>query len=112
MERNLFQYLKPKKDFFEKRHSLLLFNLGLRNDELLALKWGDIEQGINGLFVHIQAFAGHSSMKQTMDYIRLDDVDVNLMPFLDALADPAKMETDNVIMFEKPSNTWLCRKLN
>lgn len=267
LERNPFQYLKPKKDFFEKKtftrdsdtvfsHSeqvkvialaeedavssgscapygiVLLFNLGLRDGELLALKWGDIEQGINGLFVHIQremtasvndegrtdgyqvldhcktptsdrrlplnakaidtfraikalnasnglptglddfvmlqrgqkgeikqinargiderlrkycrkagmdviksphdirrtavtnlfragmpikniqAFAGHSSMKQTMDYIRLDDVDVNLMPFLDALADPAKMETDNVIIFEKPSNTVLCRKLN
>ena len=37
---------------------------------------------------------------------------LQLMPFLDALAGPAKMETDNVIIFEKPSNTGLCRKLN
>ena len=256
MERNPFQYLKPKKDFFEQKtfvrdadtvfsHSeqakvvalaeedavssgscapygvVLLFNLGLRDGELLALKWGDIEQGISGLFVHIQremvravdengrqcgykvldhcktlssdrrlplnpkaietfrtikslnasnglptslddfvmlqwgqkgeirqinargidarlrkyckqagmdviksphdirrtaltnlfkagmplkniqAFAGHSSLKQTMDYIRLNDVDVNLMPFLDILADPTKMETDKVVPFEK-----------
>ena len=256
LERNPFQFLKPKKDLFEQKtftrdedtvfsHReqakvcalaeedavkkrvcapygiVLLFNLGLRDGELLALKWGDIERGINGLFLHvqremvrevddkgrqsgyrvldhcktpssdrrlplnqkaidtfraikalnasvglpvglqdyimlqkkkdgsivqinargidarlrrycknadmevtksphdirrtaltnlftagmplknIQAFAGHSSLKQTMDYIRLSDTDVDMMTYLDVLADPLQMETDKVVPFDK-----------
>ncbi len=33
---------------------LILFNLGLRNGELCPLKWGDIETGIRGEYIHIQ----------------------------------------------------------
>lgn len=33
---------------------LLLFNLGLRDGELCALKWGDIEDGMKGQYIHIQ----------------------------------------------------------
>lgn len=33
---------------------VLLFNLGLRDGELCALKWGDIEQGKRGPYIHIQ----------------------------------------------------------
>jgi len=33
---------------------ILLFNLGIRDGELCAIKWGDIETGVRGTYIHIQ----------------------------------------------------------
>lgn len=46
----------------------------------------------------IQEFAGHSSLKQTMDYIRITDDDMDMMQYLDTLSEEA---TDTVIPFRK-----------
>ena len=35
----------------------------------------------------IQEYAGHSSLKQTLDYLRVTDDDINLMEYLDTLSD-------------------------
>ena len=46
----------------------------------------------------IQEFAGHSSLKQTMDYIRVTDDDLDMMQYLDQLSGIAE---SNVISFRK-----------
>jgi site-specific recombinase XerD len=46
----------------------------------------------------IQEYAGHSSLKQTMDYIRITDDDIDMLPYLDKLSDEAE---DNIILFKK-----------
>ena len=38
----------------------------------------------------IQEFAGHSSLKQTMDYIRVSDDEIDLMQYLNTLSDDPK----------------------
>ncbi|MBO4847509.1 MAG: tyrosine-type recombinase/integrase [Lachnospiraceae bacterium] len=46
----------------------------------------------------IQQFAGHSSLKQTMDYIRISDDELSVMEYLETLSDP--QANTNVIPFE------------
>lgn len=50
---------------------------------------------------NVQSFAGHSSLKQTMEYIRLADNDIDEMQFINMLANPLEKETDTVIPFTK-----------
>lgn len=47
---------------------------------------------------NIQAFAGHQSIQQTMDYIRISDTDIDQMQYLETLSE--EYET-NVIKFRK-----------
>ena len=47
----------------------------------------------------IQEFAGHSNLKQTMDYIRITDDDLDLDRFVESLADTS--QSDNVVSFRK-----------
>jgi integrase len=50
----------------------------------------------------IQAYAGHSTLKQTMDYIRVSDDD-DIMQYLEALSEP----NTNMIPFKLPNYTLL-----
>lgn len=47
----------------------------------------------------IQEFAGHSSLKQTMDYIRISDEDIDMMQYLNTLSETD--ENNTVIPFKK-----------
>lgn len=46
----------------------------------------------------IQEFAGHSSLKQTMDYIRISDDDLDMMQYLDTLSEDIP---ESVVEFRK-----------
>ena len=46
----------------------------------------------------IQEFAGHSSLKQTMDYIRISDEDIDLSEYLNTLSDTT---ITNIVPFKK-----------
>ena len=46
----------------------------------------------------IQEYAGHSSLKQTMDYIRITDDDMDMMQYLNTLSDES---LENVISIRK-----------
>lgn len=48
----------------------------------------------------VQEFAGHSSMKQTMDYIRVSDDDIDTMQFIESLS-AAKTPADNIVKFRR-----------
>ena len=49
----------------------------------------------------IQEFAGHSSLKQTMDYIRITDDDMDMMQYLDTLSEGPD---DTIIPFRNEHN--------
>ena len=49
----------------------------------------------------IQEFAGHSSLKQTMDYIRISDEDIDLSEYLNTLSDTTMIENSNIVPFKK-----------
>ena len=49
----------------------------------------------------IQEFAGHSSLKQTIDYIRISDEDLDLSDYLNTLSDTSESTTDNIIRMKK-----------
>lgn len=46
----------------------------------------------------IQRYAGHSTLKQTLDYIRISDDDLNLLQFLNTLSEEG---SDTVVPFRK-----------
>ena len=46
----------------------------------------------------IQEFAGHSSLKQTMDYIRITDDDIDMIQYLDTLSEEVD---ETVIPFKR-----------
>ena len=46
----------------------------------------------------IQEYAGHSSLKQTMDYIRVSDDDYDISQFLNTLSEG---DDSNIISFSK-----------
>lgn len=48
----------------------------------------------------IQQYAGHSSIKQTMDYIRITDNEIDTTPFLDKLSGGSS-EDNNIVMFRR-----------
>lgn len=50
---------------------------------------------------NIQRYAGHSSLKQTMDYIRLSDDEFNPLEFLNTLSEEVE---DNIVEFERKIN--------
>ena len=47
----------------------------------------------------VQEYAGHASLKQTMDYIRISDSDVDVAPYLNSLI----IENDNICSFPRTS---------
>ncbi|MCR5604511.1 MAG: site-specific integrase [Lachnospiraceae bacterium] len=96
----------------------------MRDGELCALKWGDMEYGkrqyihiqremphdirrtvLTNLYMmgmpvkKIQVFAGHSSVQQTMDYIRISDDNDDVINYLNRLSE-MRTET-NIITFRK-----------
>ncbi|MBP5383569.1 MAG: tyrosine-type recombinase/integrase, partial [Lachnospiraceae bacterium] len=46
----------------------------------------------------VQEFAGHSSLKQTMDYIRVSDDDIDTMQFIESLS-VVETPADNIVRF-------------
>ena len=51
----------------------------------------------------VQEFAGHSSLKQTMDYIRITDDDIETMQYIETLSiDQVKeFEDSNIVKFRR-----------
>lgn len=52
----------------------------------------------------IQEFAGHSSLKQTMDYIRITDEDLDMMQYLNKLSSE---HPDTIISFHEYAREYL-----
>ena len=49
----------------------------------------------------VQEFAGHSSLKQTMDYIRISDDEIDTMQFIESLSATEEIPNGNIVKFRR-----------